>query len=124
MSTMDDNSTRTLKIKVGEREYAAAPFGQAQIMALQAVRSVSGGVVIKILAGLVKFSLGEDAQADVLVMLADGSLDEHGLIKILMDVAKATAASNEEHQKTVEAVAKGNVQPLDGTASFTSGYAV
>lgn len=103
MSTMDDTAAeRTLKIKVGEREYPAAPFGQAQIMALQAVRSVSGAVVIKILAGLVKFSLGEDAQADVLVMLADGSLDEHGLIKILMDVATATAAEKEDHQKTVE----------------------
>lgn len=103
---MDDDTQRTLKIKVGETEYPAAPFGQAQIMALQMVRGVEGATVIKILSGLVKFSLGEEAQGEVLVMLAEGTIDEHGLIKVLMDVAKATVDAKEDHEKAVAEAAR------------------
>lgn len=111
MSTMDDETQRTLKIKINGTEYAAAPFEQAQVMALQMVRSVQSTTVIKILAGLVKFSLGEEAQAEVLVMLAEGDINEKDLIQILMDVAKATAEEKEDHQRTVEDIAKGVSAP-------------
>lgn len=103
---MDDDTQRTLKIKVGETEYPAAPFGQAQIMALQMVRGVEGATVIKILSGLVKFSLGEEAQGEVLVMLAEGTIDEHGLIKVLMDVAKATVDAKEAEQEALAEVVR------------------
>lgn len=109
MSTMDDETQRTLKIKINGTEYAAAPFEQAQVMALQMVRSVQSTTVIKILAGLVKFSLGEEAQAEVLVMLAEGDINEKDLIQILMDVAKATAEEKEDHQRTVEDIATNGV---------------
>lgn len=113
---MDDKAAeRTLKIKVGETEYAAAPFGQAQVMALQMIKGVEGATVIKILSGLVKFSLGEEAQGEVLVMLAEGTIDEHGLIKVLMDIAKATAEAKEAEQEALaEVVRRVPANPLDG----------
>lgn len=110
MSNMDDNTAeRTLKIKINGTEYAAAPFGTPQVMALQMVKSVSGSTVIKILGGLVLFSLGEDAQTEVLIQMATGDLDEHGLIKILTDIAKASSEEKEDHQRTVEDIAANGV---------------
>lgn len=116
MSNMDDTQ-RTLKIKVGGNEYPAAPFEQAQVMALQMVRDVEPATVIKILSGLVKFSLGPAAQSDVLVMLATGEIDEHGLIKVLMDIAKATAEAKEAEQEALaEVVRRVPANSLDGTS--------
>lgn len=106
LDNMDDDTQRTLKIKVGGNEYPAAPFEQAQVMALQMVRDVEPATVIKILSGLVKFSLGPAAQSDVLVMLATGEIDEHGLIKVLMDIAKATAEAKEAERSQMAELTK------------------
>lgn len=100
MSTMDDNATddaaeRTLRIKIGDRWFPAKPFGQGQIMALTMIKGLKATAVFNILSGLVRASLGEDAQGEVLVMLATQEINEHQLIAILSDVVKAAQAEKD-----------------------------
>lgn len=100
---MDDNAAgRTLSIKIGEREFSAKPFSQGQIMALTMIKGMKPTAVFSVLSGLVRSSLGEDAQGEVLVMLATQEIDEHQLIAILGDVVKAAQTAAETREPVVK----------------------
>lgn len=93
---MDDDK-RTLSVTINGKDYAAAPLDQGQLVAIQLIKSVAPGTVLNILSSLIKASLGDNAHADVILAMAAGELDLKGLMDVLVDLAKATAAAKTDH---------------------------
>lgn len=114
-----DDTQRTLRIRIGSKTYPAAPFNEAQAVALQLVKTLPPEAQLRVISGTLRSSLGDDAHTDLTVAMASGELSLKDWINALERIAKKTGEAKGTELKDA-AKELGDVgdqlTPSDGSA--------
>lgn len=106
-----DDTQRNLKVTIGGKEYAAAPLDEGQLIAVQLIKAVPDDAKLRVISGLFRGSLGDDAHTDLVLRLSYAELTMKDWVGALSDIAKMTGDANPELKKTADAEAAA---PADG----------
>ena len=60
-----DDIQRNLKVTIGGKEYAAAPLNEGQLTATQLIKAVPDAAKLRVISGLFRGALGDDARVVV-----------------------------------------------------------
>ena len=94
-----DDTQRTFKIKIGGQWYAAAPFDQAQLVAIQLIKGVPAEAQLRVISGLLRGSLGDDTHTDLTVRMAAAELSLADWVSALEKIAKKTGEAKDTELK-------------------------
>lgn len=107
-----DDTQRIFKVTIGGVEYAAAPFDEGQLTATQLIKAVPDAVKLRVISGLFRGSLGDDAHTDLVLRLSYAELSMADWLEALRDIAKLTGEANAELKKNADDASL----PADGSA--------
>lgn len=95
---------RNLKVTIGGQEYAAAPFDEGQLTATQLIKAVPDDAKLRVISGLFRGSLGDDAHTELVLRLSYAELSMKDWLGALSDIAKMTGeASKQTSASEIEA---------------------
>lgn len=122
-----DDTQRNLKVTIGRVEYAAAPFDEGQLAATQLIKTIPDDAKLRLISGLFRGSLGEDAHTDLVLRMSRAELSMKDWLDALRTIAqltgdgkaaakKATSAkpSRKRAAKAVNAVVSVDSEDSDG----------
>ena len=86
---------RDFKVTIGGVEYAAALFDEGQLTATQLIKAVPDDAKLRVISGLFRGSLGDDAHTDLVLRLSYGELSMKDWLQALRDIAELTGKAKE-----------------------------
>lgn len=116
-----DDTTRTLKVKVKDTWYPAAPLDEGQLVALQLLKTVPPEKILGILGATIGAAFGAETYTALVLRMASRELDVSDLMQGLTNLAKATSDAKEKAAKLAARKAvKGQPAGLDVAGGLPS----
>lgn len=94
-----DDKQRNLKVSIGGVEYSAAPFDEGQLTAIQLIKAVPDDAKLRVISGVFRGSLGDDAHTDLVLRLSYGELSMADWLKALSTLAEMTGKAKDAELK-------------------------
>lgn len=98
-----DDIQRNLKVTIGGVEYAAAPFDEGQLAATQLIKTIPDDAKLKLISGLFKGSLGDDAHTDLVLRMSRAELSMKDWLDALRAIAQLTGDGKDAAKKATSA---------------------
>lgn len=106
---MDDEITRTLRVKVKDVWYTTSPLDEGQLVALQLLKTLPPTSILGVLGAVIGACFGAEQYAALVLRMAGQELDVSDLMQALTKLAEATGKAKEkEAAKAATAAADGD----------------
>ena len=91
-----DDTQRNFKVTIGGTEYAAAPLNEGQLTATQLIKAVPDAAKLRVISGLFRGALGDDAHTELVLRLSYGELSMADWLDALRQIVELTGKAKEE----------------------------